>query len=359
MTTQTIPFTATHTENMPALLAQLYCSLAISTFQAGKVILVGSDGEHLNHLPRTFRRPMGLAVDGNHLAVACEEEVVLLHNDPRLARTYPRKVDFYDALFIPRSTHYCGELDVHDLAWGNEGLIGVNTLFSCLFRLDPDFNFVPLWQPPFIRGLEAEDRCHLNGMAVVDGAPKYATALGTTDTPEGWRDDKLEGGVLLDISSGEVVLSGLPMPHSPRVVDGELYILLGATGELAVVDVEEGSYEVLQPVPGFARGMAHWGEYLFVGFSKIREGRLFEGVRLDAEETHCGMGVVHRLSGGYMGEIRYVNTCEEIYDVQVLPGMRRPGILGVEGEMHKRAVSIPQTTYWAVEEEEQSGESDD
>jgi len=61
-----------------------------------------------------------------------------------------------------------------------------------------------------------EDRCHLNGLAVVDGQPKYVTALGTTDTPGGWRERKADGGVLLDVESGETLIDNLSMPHSPR-----------------------------------------------------------------------------------------------------------------------------------------------
>ena len=53
----------------------------------------------------------------------------------------------------------------------------MNTLFSCLAGLDSRYSFVPRWRPPFISALAAEDRCHLNGLAMVDGdAPAFLVA---------------------------------------------------------------------------------------------------------------------------------------------------------------------------------------
>lgn len=215
--TSMAPFSFSSTPEFPELLDQLDCSLVISTYQAGKVIVISSDGDKLTQLPRNFVSPMGIAVEGDRMAVATQDEIILLANESRLATIYPSKTGVYDALYFLRSTHYCGRMAVHDIAYGNEGLVGVNTAFSCLFRLSDTHNFEPIWRPPFITAIASEDRCHLNGMAMVDGKPKYVTALGTTDTAGGWRDDKLTGGILMDVESNEVLLEGLAMPHSPRV----------------------------------------------------------------------------------------------------------------------------------------------
>ena len=112
----------------------------------------------------------------------------------------------------------------------------VNTLFSCLCTLDGVHNFVPQWKPRFITAIRAEDRCHLNGLAVVDGRPRYLSALGETDTREGWRPGKATGGCLIDIASGEAVVRGLCMPHSPRVHDGQLMFLESGRGRLVRAD---------------------------------------------------------------------------------------------------------------------------
>lgn len=342
------PFSCTCTPAVAELLAQLGCSIALSTYQAGKVLLVSSDGERLTQLPRTFDTPMGLAYDAPHLAVACKHEITRLVNDPRLGWAYPRNPQVYDAFFVPRSAHYCGQLNIHDIAFTAEGnILGVNTLFSCLFQLDAEHSFRPLWQPPFISTLAPEDRCHLNGMAMHDGYPKYVTALGTTDTPGGWRPEKTTDGVLMDVATNEILLRDLAMPHSPRIFDGDLYLLLSATGELVKADPARGTYDVITRIPAFVRGMSRLGDYLFIGCSMLRKTHTFGDLPLAKDpKVFCGMAIVHLPTGAYIGNLHYINSCEEIYDVQVLPSIRRPGILGTESPHYKEALSLPDTTYW-------------
>jgi uncharacterized protein (TIGR03032 family) len=343
----TTPFSIQHSPQLPELLAELDCSLALTTYQAGKVIFLSSDGERLIQLPRTFEEPMGLAVEGDRMAVATKDSLVLLANESRLAPTYPRQPDTYDALYVPRSVHFVGSLAVHDMLFTPSGLVGVNTLFSCLFQLDPHVSFRPVWKPPFVSELAPEDRCHLNGLAGVDGKPRYATALGATDTAGGWRAQKESGGALMHVPSGEVILGNLPMPHSPRVYDGTLYALLSATGEVIAVDVERGQFETVNRVAGFARGMARQGDYLFVGTSTLRGRHTFGDLGLAGrKDAFCGITVLHLPTGAIVGDIRYLRSCEEIYDVQVLPGLRRPGLLGVHDDAHHRALSLPDQTFW-------------
>jgi len=346
------PFTCTHTREFPELLADLGCSLIISTYQAGKVILLSSDGETLSQLPRTFDTPMGLALKDSRLAVAAKNEIVLLVDEPRLAVTYPNKPNFYDSLFVPRSSHYCGRLNIHDMAWTENGLVGVNTLFSCLFLLDDNYSFVSFWKPPFISTLAPEDRCHLNGMALDEDKPRYVTALGQTDSVQGWRDDKLNGGLLIDVESGELILQGLGMPHSPRIYDGELYLLISTTGEIVKVNTDKGTYDVVNKVEGFLRGMSRYGDYLFIGSSLLRKTHTFGDLDLaKSKKTFCGVVVLHLPTGAVVGQIQYVNSCEEIYDVHVLPGLKRPGILGTSSDMYQRALTISESIFWGKEDE--------
>ena len=349
------PFSCTHTPEFPELLAELDCTLVLSTYQAGKLIFVSSDGEKLRQLPRTFDTPMGVATRGNQMAVGTKHEVLLLANDPRLADGYPNKPKFYDALYVPRSSHYCGHLDIHDLIWADEGLMGVSTLFSCLFRLDESYSFQPVWRPPFISELAPEDRCHLNGLCLVDGHPRYVTAFSETDSTQSWRPTKLDSGVLMDVTTNEVILRDLPMPHSPRVFDGELYLLLSVTGDVVKVDVASGKYEVINRVPAFVRGMVKWGDYLFVGGSHLRKSHTFGDLPLAQEgATFCGVMVIHLPTGAIVSQLKYVNSCEEIFDVQVLHGVRRPGILGTRDNIYQRALSLEERTYWAAEEDEEA-----
>lgn len=343
------PFSCTYSSEVPEILAYLGCSLVLSTYQAGKVILLSPREDGLIQLARNFRKPMGLALREGRMAVATEFTVEVLENAPTMARGYPPKPHTYDALFLPRVTFHTGTLDLHDLVWVGEDLWGVNTLFSCLCRVSARYSFEPVWRPPFVSALMPEDRCHLNGVAFEDGHPRFVTALGRTDTPRGWQENRYAGGVLVDVASGEVLLDGLAMPHSPRIIDGDLYFLTSADGALCRADPEAGRYEVVTRVPGFARGLARLGPYLFVGHSRIRKKHLFGDLPLAEREHVAGVVIVHLESGRVAGGIRYHASCEEIYDVQVFPGSLRPGIVGVEGTVHQQAVHAPGAGFWAIE----------
>lgn len=347
------PFSCTYSVDFPDILLGLGCSLAVSTYQSGKVILLSATTEKIVQLPRTFPDAMGLAVAEDRLAVATKNEVVVLANAPRLASGYPRQPQTYDALYLPRASYYTGAMAIHDMAWGRDGrLFAVNTVCSCLAVVDDRHSFTPVWKPPFIERLTPEDCCHLNGLALEDGKPRYLTALGATSTRQGWREGKLRGGVLMEVESGDVLLEGLSMPHSPRLVDGTLYVLSSAACELLAVDPERRTSEVVARLPGFARGLAAYGDYLFVGLSQLRhDHKVFGDLPIArAKDLYCGVLVLHRPTGRIAAELRYLRTCKEIYDVQVLPGVRRPGILSPAQEVHRRALAAPGLALWGEEQ---------
>src|SRR2546425_8726439 len=210
-----VEFHSIQSESFPALLRQLGASLLVSTYQANKLLVARAAGGGLSMLVRTFDGPMGLAVDARRLVLGSRNEIWFLRNAPDIAaRVEP--AGQHDACFLPRSCQVTGDIGVHEMAWAGEELWVVNTRFSCLCTLHPDYSFVPRWRPPFISALAAEDRCHLNGLAIVDGRPKYVTALGQSNTAGGWRANKPQGGCLMDVSSGAIISRGLSMPHSPR-----------------------------------------------------------------------------------------------------------------------------------------------
>ena len=346
------PFAIQHDPQVPELLYRLGVTLALSTYQAGKLVLLSAaDENRLIQLPRSFDKPMGIAEDPatDRLALACREEVIVLRNSTDLARFYPKAPDRYDALYLPRATYHTGALDVHDLTFGDGGrtLYAVNTRFSCLMTVDDRHNFTPVWQPPGITALAAEDRCHLNGMALEDGRPRYATAFSRTDTPRGWRPTVTESGVLWDVSTNEVVAEGLPMPHTPRLFNGRLYLLLSATGEVVEIDRATGERRTVCAPGGFVRGMALAGEYLFVGLSKLRrESSTFGKLPFAGRANVAGIAIVHLPTGARAGHIRYLSSVDEIYDVHVLGGKRRPNILNTLTPDHRAALSTPEATYW-------------
>jgi uncharacterized protein (TIGR03032 family) len=219
----------------------------------------------------------------------------------------------------------------------------VNTRFSCLCTLDPKYSFVPRWLPPFVSALTAEDRCHLNGLAVVDGQPKYATVLGKTDTLHGWRANKAKGGCVIEISSGEILSHGLSMPHSPRWHNGRLWLLESGTGQLMHVDPKTGHQQKVVELPGFARGLALRGKYAFIGLSKIRPTSAMDGVPLAErrDELKCGMAVVDLAAGQVCAMLEFQTAVEEIFDVQLLGGLRFPEVMGFQKDTIQHTFIIP------------------
>lgn len=351
------PFTCSHSQGFAEFLINQNCSIAISTYQAGKVIFISpKDRDHIIQLPRNFAKPMGIAIAGDKMAIATREEVVVLANSKSLATSYPNQPGTYDNMFIPRATYYTGEIDLHDLHWTPKGLLAVNTRFSCLSLINDNYSFTPVWQPAFINNLQPDDACHLNGVAMAGNEPCYVTALGTTSTPSGWREKKATGGVLIDVKTKEVILENLPMPHSPRIYQNRILVLLSATGELAEVNVRDRSYTVIKKLDGFVRGMDICGDYLFIGLSKLRTtSNTFNDLPISRQSVVCGIVVIHLPTGSLCHQLKYENSVEEIYDVRVLPGMLRPGILNHIRPEYKRALSLPGQTFWSKEvENEQS-----
>jgi uncharacterized protein (TIGR03032 family) len=337
-----VEFQYTQTESFAPLLQELRVSLLVSTYQANKLLVVRANGSGLSTLVRTFERPMGLAVDARRFAVGTRNQIWFLRNAPDIApRVEP--VGQHDACYLPRSCHVTGDIGVHEMAWADEELWVVNTRFSCLCTLHPDSSFVPRWRPPFVSALAAEDRCHLNGLALVNARPRYVTALGETDTPGGWRPGKLHGGCLLDVPSGEVMSRGLSMPHSPRCHDGKLWLLESGTGQVVEVDSKTGKRQGIASLPGFTRGLAIHGSYAFIGLSKIRATSAMDGVPLARrrEQLKCGVAVVDLQNGRLVSFLEFQTAVEEIFDVQVLPGLCFPEVIGFQKEAIHHTFIVP------------------
>ncbi|MCF2970397.1 TIGR03032 family protein [Synechococcus sp. Nb3U1] len=323
------PLRSVHTTHFPAILNQLGISLVVSTYQAGKLIVVRADGDKLNTHFRIYQKPMGLAVAEQRLAIGCAYQIWELRNVPAVGHRLnpPGK---HDACFIPRQTHITGDIDIHEMAYGKEGLWFLNTRFSCLCTVDTEHSFVPRWRPPFVTAYDLTDRCHLNGLALVNGIPRYITALGATNTPGGWRANKANGGILMDVGSNKILLQGLSMPHSPRWYQDRLWVLESGQGSLARVDLHRGTWQAVATVPGFTRGVDFYGPLAFVGLSKVRESAVFSGIPLTQRLTEriCGVWVIHIETGETLAFLRFEEGVEEIFSVQVLPGIRFPEVFG-------------------------------
>jgi len=321
------PQGSVYSNTFPELLDRLGIAVAVTTYQAGRLVLLRAEEGGLNTHFRTFRRPMGLAYRPGWLSVGTMTEVWDFQNKPEAAaRLEP--AGQHDACFLPRRAHVTGDILVHELAWADWELWVVNTRFSCLCTLDQARGLVPRWRPPFVTALAAQDRCHLNGLALVDGRPAYVTALGQSDTARCWRANKRNGGVLLTVPGGEVVAQGLSMPHSPRWYRGNLLLLESGTGTLGMVDRRRGRYQAIAALPGFTRGLDFYDRYAFVGLSQVRETAIFSGLPItERAERISGVWVVDLTTGRSVAFVRFEAAVQEVFAVQVLPRLRFPELI--------------------------------
>ena len=325
-------------------LAEHQLSLAFTTYQAGKVFFIGSNPNgRLSVFERTFARCMGLAGNDQTLWMSS------LFQMWRLENTLPpgEVVDGYDRLYVPRTAYTTGDLDIHDIALGPDGNpLFIATLFGCIATLSETHSIKPIWKPPFISRLAAEDRCHLNGLATENGQPRYVTAVSQTDITDGWREHRSSGGILMDVDSNEVVLEGLSMPHSPRIHDGEVYLADSGTGRFGKADLTTGKFEEIAFCPGFIRGVSIYKHFAVVGLSLPRHNKTFSGLPLQdtlsdkGVEPRCGLFVIDLKTGDIAHWLRLEGIVSELYDVVTLPGVKRPSALGLRSDEIRRTISL-------------------
>jgi uncharacterized protein (TIGR03032 family) len=338
------PLRSVHTTSFPATLEQLASSLAVTTYQAGKLVILRADSGVMNTHFRAFNKPMGLAVSRGRLAIGTSVDVWEFRNVPAVAAKI-EPAGRHDACFLPRSAHVTGDVQIHEMAYVGEELWFVNTRFSCLATHDPDHSFAPVWRPKFISQLTPDDRCHLNGLGLAEGRPRWATALGETNAAGGWRENKKSGGILIDIESNEIVARGLSMPHSPRWHAGRLWLLESGTGSLGHVDLASGHYEPIVQLDGFTRGLEIVGNLAFVGLSQVRETAVFSGIqiteRLAETQRTCGVWVIDIDRGQVLAFLKFEEAVQEIFAVALLPGMRFPDLINDDAELVGSSLVLP------------------
>ena len=330
-------------------------SLAFTTYQIGKLFSLGIKGNgELSVFERTFNRCMGLCptAEGNGFWMSSLYQLWRFEN----SLAPGEKADGYDRVYIPQLSITTGDCDIHDIAVDvDDRLLFVSTLFSCLATTSHTHSLKPLWRPPFVSRFAAEDRCHLNGLAMREGRAAYVTAVAATDAADGWREHRVSGGVVIDVQTSEIVASGLSMPHSPRWYRGELWLCNSGTGEFGRINLNTGEFEPFAFCAGYLRGLAFHGDYALLGTSKPRHTRTFSGLPLDEAlaqrnvEARCGIQVVDLRSGDSVHWICFEGAVVELYDVVALPGVRNPSLIGIVSSEICRLISLDQDVEQDVE----------
>jgi uncharacterized protein (TIGR03032 family) len=341
----TLKTQVTFSEGLADWLGELRIGIAFTTFAAGGLHLVGQDGAgRLTLVQGRVELASGLAYNGRDLCVATDSSIRLYKN----IRTTEKLFEgVHDRVFVPRVGYTLGKLDVHELRFDRSGrLLFVNTNFSCVATMHATHSFTPVWRPPFISKLDSEDRCHLSGMAFVDGELHYATAFAASD--DGWRGKPADGGIVLDTRTNAIVAEGLMQPHSPRFHAGALWALDSGRGHLVRMDPASRSREPVAFVPGFARGLSFFDKYAALTCSRLRPGtaadrELGDTLKARALVPWCAVLVVDVTNGEIVHWIRLDGLVREMADVLFLTDTLSPwvGTLTSIGTPVTRSAAVP------------------
>jgi uncharacterized protein (TIGR03032 family) len=356
------PLRSVHTNTFAQILDRLGISLAVTTYQAGKLVLLRAERREgspvVNTHFRGFQKPMGFAWEHGRFALGTASEIREFHDLPAVAPKLdtPESVSHHDAAFLPRTCHTTGDIQIHEMVWvpRKPGVLSsgdnlselwfINTRFSCLATRSDPYSFVPRWRPPFITALAPEDRCHLNGIGLRDNQIRYLTALGETDKPGGWRDNKRSGGILMEYPTGQIMTGGLSMPHSPRWHNGQLWLLESGNGGVGIVEEKTGKYREISRLPGFTRGLDFAGPYAFIGLSQVRESAVFSGIAIaevPQDQRFCGVWIVDTRTGQIVGFVKFMDAVQEIFAVQALIGIRWPDVLNEDPKRIAESYELP------------------
>ena len=334
-------FASQHTASFASFLRQAGVSIAVTTYQAGQLVLVHAQEDHAHTHFVAMKKPMGLAVEGSQrLAVGDADRIDFYRNLPAVGQHIDRGQ--YDAAYLFRATHVTGDIDIHEMGFDLDSQLWlINSRMSCLCTLSADASILPRWKPPFISQYDLLDRCHLNGLGFRDGRPRYVSMLGASDEPGGWRRNKTGGGQIMDIVNDRVMAGDLCMPHSPRWHRDYLWFL--SSGEGALKRVERGgSVTTVVELPGFTRGLEFFGQYALIGLSQVRETAVFAGLPLTrrVEQRQCGVYLVDLDQGRVIGFLHFVGDVQEIFDIKLLPH-RRPSLVEAHSALLSTSYELP------------------
>lgn len=338
---QAFDFSSNASSNFPSILAGLKISLVVTSYQAHKLFFVRSDGKKIDVNFKNFPRPMGLAVTPQQITLGTLHQVWRFRrSDDALALLEETRTD---AAYVSSACHTTGLVNIHDIAYGNKGLWIVNSNFSCLATLEPDYSFVPRWKPKFISDLMPEDRCHLNGMAMLHGEPAYVTTFNQSDLAKSWRDGDKDQGTLINVKTGELKLSNLVMPHSPRCYNGYVYFCESGHGLVRRYDPRTNEVVDVIKLQGFTRGMDFFGPLMFVGLSKTRNSSVAEPAPIAQEsvESESGIWCINLTDHSVVGFVRFEGNIDQIYDVAVLSGVTYPDLFLPDDEQSMTVFHFP------------------
>ena len=309
-----------------SILVQTGISLLVSTHNSSGIVVVGSDNGSVRCRFKEFHLPMAVKAVKDELLIATKNEIRYFRWNEHPFQECDG--ESYDGCYVPRFTVSTGCIEVHEISISDGEVWICNTRFSCLCTLHPNYSFVPQWYPSFVEKLDAGDQCHLNGMAIKDGKPAYATAFAQSSGHEAWRSKYKDGGVLIDVKKNAVVCGGLCMPHSPRICGNAIWLLDSGRGRFGFLNLAESKFEPVFTSKGFMRGLAFCGQFAFIGTSSLRSNLAFPDCPIDAtaKAIKPGIIVVDIISGKKVGKLEFEQGVDELFSVEICERSKNPSI---------------------------------
>ncbi len=228
-----------HSAHFPNILEQLQLSLLITTYQAGKLLVIGSHSGKLTFAFHDFEQVMGLAVSHDQIAVGTRRQVYFLNAAHECASHVQSEVPHDSAGYRGRQS----------LPAVSTAMIWLGAKRACGASIHCSLRFVRSVANTIL--FLAGDRLHLHSRRSRSmplkrhgngrRCARYVTVLGETDEPAGWRENKASGGAIIDVPSGETLTRKLCMPHSPRVHNHRLWFCNSGHGNLSHVDRQSES----------------------------------------------------------------------------------------------------------------------
>jgi len=361
-------FSSSATDNFAPILKALDISLAVTSYQSARLILLRSDGDTIDTNLKFFPRPMGIYADEDRITLGTFSQVLefkrsddvlnsikngSLDNTDDFSRKVLEKdkeemeklreqrdeeikeIKNADSLYLHRASLTTGMINIHDIGWGDEGLWVVNPTFSCLSTLSPDSSFIAKWKPTFISELVPEDRCHLNGMAMLNGKPKYVTTFNMEDSKDSWSQGRIDYGTLIDIDTDEILIEGMIMPHSPKVYKDEVYVCESGLGVVWKYNPKTKEKTQVVKLQGFTRGLYFYGGVMFVGLSQVRASEIKNPTPLlkEYDETYAGVWMINLETNEEIGHIKFDGDVDQIYDIAIIPDSTVPELINTNSSL--------------------------
>ena len=184
---------------------------------------------------------------------------------------------------------------------------------NCVFKFNQNGSSVD-WQ--WVDENGAKRKLMINGISYSQYTLQYVTALAedTVDIP--WRNSARESkGILFDAFNNQVIFDNLFLPHTPLVINNDVFFLNSGHGEICRWTIGSASYDVIANAGAWVRGMCQIADdYLVIGVSQGRNTGFPELTVNPLAQP--GLFIV-QISTGNLVEFESLDV-KEIFDLSIL-----------------------------------------